>query len=274
MARQIWDYPELRNKIGDMMLYDTQEKAKMSVRPTTGGYDKTPIKYNAYYDRDDPQGEMEREEDQREKRENQQLNGDVEHAGNHELGHVLGSSLVSPGAGRKQAEAENIRKTTENEILTEVLLNQNILSRRQKAGVKTFSSDGMHFLDEKGMVIPAGKVQQLYRQNKADIDAGRKKKDDKIEGITRSKKHYKGQLNTAGSPTLQNRKITSGYGSSSATEMFAETFGDVYTHGSSAKPVSIATVKEYEKRQKKLQRMKYIYNQSNWFMKMFRKKVR
>jgi len=46
---------------------------------------------------------MEREADQRDKRENQQLNGDVEHAGNHELGHVLGSSLVSPGAGRKQA---------------------------------------------------------------------------------------------------------------------------------------------------------------------------
>ena len=274
MARQIWDYPELRNKIGDMMLYDTKEKAKMSVRPTTGGYDKTPIKYNAYYDRDDPQGEMEREADQRDKRENQQLNGDVEHAGNHELGHVLGSSLVSPGAGRKQAAAENIRKTTENEILTEVLLNQNILSRRQKAGIKTFSSDGMHFVDEKGMVIPDEKVQQLFRQNQADIDAGRKKNGDKIEGITRSKKHYKGQLNTAGSPTLQNRKITSGYGSSSATEMFAETFGDVYTHGSRAKAVSIATVKEYEKRQKKLQRMKYTYNQSNWFMKMFRKKVR
>ncbi|MBQ6517240.1 MAG: hypothetical protein IJI14_00885 [Anaerolineaceae bacterium] len=55
--------------------------------------------------------------------------------------------------------------------------------------------------------------------------------------------------------------------------MFAETFGDVYTHGKQAKQFSIATVKEYEKRQKKLQRMKYQYNQSNWFMKLFRKKI-
>ena len=30
---------------------------------------------------------------------------------------------------------------------------------------------------------------------------------------------------------------------------------------------------EYEKRQKALQQAKYKYNQSNWFMKLFRKKV-
>ena len=31
MTRQVWDYPELRNKIGNMLLYDTAEKAKMAV---------------------------------------------------------------------------------------------------------------------------------------------------------------------------------------------------------------------------------------------------
>ena len=71
MARQVWDYPELRNKIGNMLLFDTSEKAKMAVRPTNGGYDKTPIKYNAYYDRLGEAGEQEREADQRNKRENQ-----------------------------------------------------------------------------------------------------------------------------------------------------------------------------------------------------------
>ena len=39
------------------------------------------------------------------------------------------------------------------------------------------------------------------------------------------------------------------------------------------KEVSIATVKKYKKRQKELQKMKYKYNQSNWFMKIFHKKI-
>ena len=95
-----------------------------------------------------------------------------------------------------------------------------------------------------------------------------------IDGIYNKKKYYKGQINTSNSPTLEDRNLTSGYGASSATEMFAETFGDVYTHGKQAKKLSIATVNEYEERQKKLQRMKFKYNQSNWFMKMFRKKIR
>lgn len=59
-----------------------------------------------------------------------------------------------------------------------------------------------------------------------------------------------------------------------SSHMFAETFGDIYTHGAAAKPVSIATVKEYEKRMKEPQQMKFNYNQSNRFMKLFRTKVR
>ena len=48
--------------------------------------------------------------------------------------------------------------------------------------------------------------------------------------------------------------------------------GDVYQHGNSAKPDSAATVKEYERRRKELQKMKYKYDQCNRFMKLFRKK--
>ena len=155
-----------------------------------------------------------------------------------------------------------------------MLLNQNVLSRKQKRGVKFYNRDGKNYLDERGMVIPPDKLAQISRKREADLKAGKVKKDDPIKEILKTKKYYKGQLDTTNSSTLQNRKITSGYGSSSATEMFAETFGDVYTHGAAAKPVSIATVKEYEKRMKEQQRMKFKYNQSNWFMKLFRTKVR
>lgn len=274
MTRQVWDYPELRNKIGNMMLYDTAEKAKMAVQPTHGGYDKTPIKYNAYYDRLGEAGEQEREADQRNKRENQLINGDLDHAGNHELGHVLGSTLVTPGASRADAKKENKVFKTENDILKEVMLKQNVLSEDQKRGINIYSRNGVNHLNDKGLVIPPNKVAELYRKHQQAIIAGKKKDGDKIDGIYNKKKYYKGQINTSNSPTLEDRYLTSGYGASSATEMFAETFGDVYTHGKQAKKLSIATVKEYEKRQKELQRMKFKYNQSNWFMKMFRRKVR
>lgn len=274
MARQVWDYPELRNKIGNMLLFDTSEKAKMAVRPTNGGYDKTPIKYNAYYDRLGEAGEQEREEDQRNKRENQLINGDLDHAGNHELGHVLGFSMVSPGASKAEAERENKVHKTENDILKEVLLNQNVLSEDQKSGINIYSRNGVNYLNNKGLVIPPNKVAELYRKHQQQINAGKKKDGDKVDGIYNRKNYYKGQINTSNSSTLEDRNITSGYGASSIAEMFAETFGDVYTHGKQAKQFSIATVKEYEKRQKKLQRMKYQYNQSNWFMKLFRKKIR
>ena len=273
MTRQVWDYPELRNKIGDMILWDTSEKAKMAVQPTYGGYDNTVIKYNAYYDRLGEQGEKEREADQRNKRENQLINGDLDHAGNHELGHVLGFTMVSPGASRADAEKENRVHKTENDILKEVMLKQNILSPQQKRGVNIYSRNGVNHMDDKGLVIPPNKVAELYRKHQQDIDAGKKKKGDKVDGIYNKRNYYKGQLNTSNSPTLEDRNLTSGYGASAAHEMFAETFGDVYTHGKQAKKFSIATVKEYEKRQKELQRMKYNYNQSNWFMKLFRKKI-
>ena len=75
------------------------------------------------------------------------------------------------------------------------------------------------------------------------------------------------------SPVLQDRNITSNYGRNAAFEFFAETFSDVYTHGKGAKKASIATVQEYEKRQKKLQADRWKYRQSGGFMRMFRKKV-
>ena len=53
------------------------------------------------------------------------------------------------------------------------------------------------------------------------------------------------------------RKPTSTYGSTNAGEFFAEAFADVYAHGNQARPMSIAIVKEYERRQKERQMLRY-----------------
>ena len=274
MARQVWDYPELRNNIGNLKLYDSKEAAKMSVMSTHGGHRKTPIFYNSYYDREGMEAEIKRGADRYLKTKNTLVYVDSDHSGNHELGHVLGSSLVSPGANASQAEQENEIKKTENSILKEVLLNQNILSDEQKNGIRIYNDEGFSYRDHAGNVIPMDKVNPILERRRQEIREGKKKNTDPIPEIYDRKKYYKGQINTAGSPTLDDRNITSAYGRCSPTEMFAETFGDVYQHGKSAKPVSIATVREYERRQKELQKMKYKYNQSNWFMKLFRKKVK
>lgn len=273
MARQVWDYPELRNKIGSMKLYDSNEMAKMSVSNTNGGHKPATVFYNAYYDREGMEAEIKRAADQRLKVKDTLVYVDSNHTGNHELGHVLGSSMVSPGADAAQAEQENKQKMTENSILKEVLLNQDILSDEQKNGISTYQNEGFSYRDPDGNVLPMDQVNQMLAQRRREIREGKKKNTDPIPGIYDRKKYYKGQLNTAGSPTLNDTNFTSVYGRCSPSEMFAETFGDVYQHGSSAKPLSIATVKEYEKRQKELQKMKFNYNQSSWFMKLFRKKV-
>lgn len=159
-----------------MLLYDTAEKAKMAVQATHGGYDKTPIKYNAYYDRLGEAGEQERETDQRNKRENQLINGDLDHAGNHELGHVLGFTMVSPGASRAEAERENKVHKTENDILKEVMLNQDVLSEDQKRGINIYSRNGVNHLNDKGLVIPPNEADELYRKHQQQIKTGKKKR--------------------------------------------------------------------------------------------------
>ena len=139
---------------------------------------------------------------------------------------------------KEEAADSNEKAETENDIIKEVLLNRDILTPEQKGQIKYHRSEG----------YGEGKYSKL--------------------------KHYKGQIDLKGSPALEGTKITSNYGKSAVYEFFAETFADTYNHGTNAKRTSKEVVKEYEKRQKALQRAKYHYNQSNWFMKLFRKKVK
>ncbi len=237
MSRQVWDYPELRKTIGNLMIMDSTKDYHMGVQHTSGGMQKSDIQYNAFRDRSGPEGEQMRRDEQKKNEETGEFNTDFDHHGNHELGHLLGFNMAKRSGSINEAEDSNEKAETENDIIKEVLLNRDILTPQQKKQIKYHTSEG----------YGEGKYEKL--------------------------KHYKGQIDLKGSPALEGNKITSNYGKSVVFEFFAETFGDTYTHGTNAKRASIEVVKEYEKRQKALQRAKYNYNQSNWFMKLFRKKV-
>ena len=238
MSRQVWDYPELRNTIGNLMIMDSKTKSHMGVEHTSGGMQKSDVYYNAYHDRFGAEGEKERRDEEAEILAAHEWNGDFDHNGNHELGHLLGFNMSKRNGSMTEAEDSNEKAETENDIVKEVLLNRDILTPQQKKKIKYYRSDG----------YGEGKYSRL--------------------------KHYRGQLDLKGSPALAGSAITSNYGKSAVYEFFAETFADTYTHGTNAKRTSKEVVKEYEKRQKALQRAKYTYNQSNWFMKLFRKKVK
>ncbi len=238
MARMVWDYPELRGTIGNLKVMKTDMKEKMGTIATYGGRRKSPIYYNVYKDREGEEADMERRQAERFRDASKDWNGDWDHAGNHELGHILANNFVADNSSKEAAKQANERHETENDILKEVLLNGNILTPKQKKGIKFFKKKG--------------KYKSSYGN---DIE------------------YTKGEMDTMHSPVLQDRNITSNYGRNAAFEFFAETFSDVYTHGKGAKKASIATVQEYEKRQKKLQADRWKYRQSGGFMRMFRKKV-
>ena len=237
MSRQVWDYPELRQKIGNLMIMDSARDAKMGMEHSSGGRQQSDVYYNAFYDRAGEEAEQQRQAEDAERRETGEWNGDSDHNGNHELGHLLAFGMPMRNGSDDEAEESEERSETENDIIKEVLLNKDILTNRQKKQIRYHKSNG----------YGEGKYERL--------------------------RHYKGQVDLKGSPALEGNNYTSNYGKSAVYEFFAETFADTYTHGTNAKRTSVEVVKEYEKRQKAIQRAKYKYNQSNWFMKLFRKKV-
>ncbi|MBQ4514291.1 MAG: hypothetical protein II969_14950 [Anaerolineaceae bacterium] len=65
-----------------------------------------------------------------------------------------------------------------------------------------------------------------------------------------------GAINSKNNDLFKNG-YTSRYGAESPGEFFAEAFHDVYANGNKARKASIATVQEYEKRQKTLTTKKF-----------------
>lgn len=230
MTRVIYDYPELRNNIGDMKTIKPQSTQVMSEEGSVGGRDKIEFAYNANMDRSGEEGEAERaknlEEDLKKRRYNAP---NTDFAGTHEMGHGLASLLPNSGDRMQDTMDQNTGKY-EDEIIKTVIKNTDVLTEDQKKQVK------------------------YYKENQ------------KIRGVLPV---LKGQIDTENSKFFQNNQ-TSRYGRTAPVEFFAESFHDVYANGKNAKPMSKEIVKEYERRQTKLTEKKFNKKKKRGLFRRFR----
>ena len=229
MTRVIYDYPELRNNIGDMKTKDPTSTAIMSEEGSVGGRDKIAFEYNAHMDRQGDEGEAERAKYLKEDQEKKRYNApNTDTAGTHELGHGLASLLPNSGDRTQDLMDQNYGKN-EDDIIKTVVNNTDVLTEDQKKQVR------------------------YYKENQ------------KIKGVLPV---LKGQIDTSKSRFFKNNQ-TSRYGKTAPVEFFAEAFHDVYAYGNKAKPMSKEIVKEYERRQTKLTEEKFNKKKKRGFFRRF-----
>jgi hypothetical protein len=61
MVRVIYDYPELKGQIGDMKVIEKDTAEYMGANGTFGGRKLANLQYNAFYDSNDPEGEIKKQ---------------------------------------------------------------------------------------------------------------------------------------------------------------------------------------------------------------------
>lgn len=219
MARVVRDYPELQGQIGDMTVADPKkDKYYMGAVGTFGGLMKAQLLYNAYRDTDAGREERDAEFSSFD---NKFLTGNKDFAGTHELGHVLAKTLIDTDQVSR-ADLEQNAGYHETRILEKVLSNPD--------------------------VMPAEDYKKLRRYTAEDEEKS------KIEETVPTR--LKNSIHTAKN-RLFTKGYTSRYGAESPQEFIAEAFHDVYANGNKARKASVATVQEYERRQKNLTTKKF-----------------
>ena len=139
MARVVYDYPELRDNIGDMKTMNPKNTALMETSGSAGGEDKIEFGYNANYDREGAEAERAKDlsEDLKEKRFNAP---NYDFAGTHEMGHGLASLLPDNGS-RIQNILDQNNGVNEDDILKTVIKNTDVLTDKQKLKIRYFDQD-------------------------------------------------------------------------------------------------------------------------------------
>ena len=139
MARVVYDYPELRDNIGDMKTMNPKNTALMETSGSAGGEDKIEFGYNANFDRKGADAERENllAEDLKEKRFNAP---NYDFAGTHEMGHGLASLLPDNGS-RIQNILDQNNGVNEDDILKTVIKNTDVLTDKQKLKIRYFDQD-------------------------------------------------------------------------------------------------------------------------------------
>ena len=152
MTRVVYDYPELRNQIGDMKTLNPSSSMLMNAEPTVGGRDKAVFGYNPKYDKlgDDAKRNKRIESDNKQGLFNAP---NYDFAGTHEMGHVLASLLPHSGSRTTDLLDENSAKY-EDEILQEVIKNKNVMTDEQKSSIRYHKEDGNY----KGLPFRKGQI--------------------------------------------------------------------------------------------------------------------
>jgi len=234
MARVIRDYPELYGQIGNMTVADPAKQSfYMGAVETFGGREKAQLHYNAFYDTD--QGRAKRDQELG-KWGPGYFSGNIHFAGTHELGHVLASTLIDTDSDTEASRLQN-SNYNESAIMESVLKDPE--------------------------VMPPEYYQNLNRYTDKDVE--------KMRTDRGTPRVVKGAIHSKTNGLFTNG-YTSRYGAETPGEFFAEAFHDVYANGENAKKASIATVQEYEKRQKILTAKKFYRKKRglwrrlmNWF---------
>ena len=139
MTRVVYDYPELRNNIGNMTVMDPRAGALMESTGSVGGQDKIEFSYNANFDREGAEDERATflSKDLHDKRFNAP---NYDYAGTHEMGHGLASLLIDQKDRVKGIKEQNYG-VNENDILKTVIENTDVLTDKQKLKIRYFDQD-------------------------------------------------------------------------------------------------------------------------------------
>ncbi|MBR6088591.1 MAG: hypothetical protein IKP86_01565 [Anaerolineaceae bacterium] len=171
MVRQVRDYPEVKHKIGGLNIQWNQEIGNyrqdktsriMSVQTSPGASEKTTITYDAYIDRDTPEAQVDRD-DYNNYLAQKQI-GHLDKTGNHELGHILESTLNTDEESHRKGQ-------TSNDILQSVL--PKVMTQQELNQVRYNQADGKNEYDKN---IYSGQIDTkspIFKQKKMSSGYGR-----------------------------------------------------------------------------------------------------
>lgn len=141
MVRQVKDYPELKNTIGGLNIQwnqtlgsyrEEQRHNYMATSTSAGASEKAMIHYDAFFDRNSPETENLRNEVNNDMAESI---GNLNKAGNHELGHILEATLNTTADDQHKGVASN-------DILQSVL--PKVMTQDELSQVQYNAQDGLN----------------------------------------------------------------------------------------------------------------------------------
>lgn len=228
MTRIVYDYPELKGRIGTFHFDYCPPSSghaflMKTTLPTVLSNDKlvSDLTYNTYFDQKVPTGkDVTRQHDP------SYLTADRSYSGVHELAHILNYLLALSRYSAKAAE----------QILPLPPVALPPLTSTSPAKDRDKPLD----LPSKGNTISAWAHQDTMKSMKTSGLCSQALVN--VKAIPPESKKNPQQINAA----LKNTGITSSYGRTAPVEFFAEAFADVYAHGDQAFPASIELVKQYE----------------------------